>query len=71
MTLENPNEGCSDAVALTLRLPRNARLTGEAMDLSDGCALNSTVKSLHEAVEGFESLAAEGKAVVLLTAWER
>lgn len=70
MIFENPNEDCSDARSLTLQLPRNARLTDLVMDLSDGCVLNSTVKSLDDAVEDFESLAGEGKAAALLTAWD-
>lgn len=71
MVFENPNEDCSDTRSLTLQLPRNARLTNLFMDLSDGCELDSTVKSLDEAVQDFETMASEGKAAALVTAsWD-
>jgi len=70
MVFENSNEDCSDTRSLTLQLPRNARLTDLVMDLSDGCRLDSAVKTLENAVEDFETMAGQGKPAALLTAWD-
>ena len=70
MLFENSHENCSDSRSLTLQLPRNARVTSLAMNLSDGCALDGVVRALDDAVKSYESMAGDGKAAALLTAWD-
>jgi uncharacterized protein YegL len=61
-------QNCSTTYALTLQLPRNARLTDLTMELSDGCELTSDVKTLSKATDDFEHQVSQGKPAALLTA---
>lgn len=70
MVFYNPNEACSNIHSLNVQLPRNARLTDLVMNLSDGCELNSTVKSLETAKDAFQQASSSGKPAALLTAWD-
>jgi len=61
---------CSSVHAITLQLPKNARVVDLLMDLSDGCQLESQVKNLDAAIDDFKEFSSEGKPAALLTAWD-
>eukprot|EP00531_Pseudo-nitzschia_arenysensis_P014322 CAMPEP_0116137930 /NCGR_PEP_ID=MMETSP0329-20121206/12503_1 /TAXON_ID=697910 /ORGANISM="Pseudo-nitzschia arenysensis, Strain B593" /LENGTH=664 /DNA_ID=CAMNT_0003632863 /DNA_START=21 /DNA_END=2015 /DNA_ORIENTATION=- len=69
MVFENIQD-CASVYATTIQLPVDGRVTELVMNLSDGCQLESQVKNLDEAVEDFEGFSDEGKAAVILTAWD-
>jgi len=69
MIFENTEE-CSVLHGMSLQIPKGAIVTDLVMDLSDGCQLESQVKTLENAVEDFQDYYEEGKPAAILTAWD-
>jgi uncharacterized protein YegL len=69
MIFENTME-CSVLHGISLQIPKDAIVTDLVMDLSDGCQLESEVKTLENAVEDFQDYYEEGKPAAILTAWD-
>lgn len=62
------DKDCATLKGFTFQLPINARVTELTMSLSDGCQMNSVVKSVSDAFQDFAAAAVEGKPAALLEA---
>jgi len=69
MVFEN-TKNCSSLHGMSLQIPKGSVVTDLVMDLSDGCRLESEVKTLDDAVEDFKDNYEQGKPSAILTAWD-